>query len=204
MGSWACHTLEPTSPVTCWIFHDRTAKGDGSSPFVQMQQYSRPSSLHTKLRRLKRACDEVFPFQEGFMFFLGLDVGLSDLYARLLHVPTQGAPVALWDVREFCNSPKGHQELCAWLWVHNAVPTLTAVVESTGVYWERRGGLPPHGWVCRECRQRRADQVLCEKYAATWQNGQDGCRVDRSVWGHYASSTLDAHRCVCRWRHREA
>ena len=70
----------------------------GSSPFAQVQQYSRPTSLHTKFRRLKRASDDVFPFQEGFMFVLGLDVGLSDLYARLLDVPTQGAPVALGDV----------------------------------------------------------------------------------------------------------
>ena len=69
---------------------------------------------------------------------LGLDVGLSDLYARLLDVPPQGAPVALGDVRVFCNSLEGHQALCAWLELHRAVPALTAVVmESTGVYWER-------------------------------------------------------------------
>ena len=72
------------------------------------------------------------------MFVLGLDVGLSDLYARLLDVPPQGAPVALGDVRVFCNSPEGHQALCAWLQLYSAVPALTAVVmESTGVYWER-------------------------------------------------------------------
>ena len=72
------------------------------------------------------------------MFVLGLDVGLSDLYARLLDVPTQGTPVALGDVRVFCNSPEGHQALCAWLELHRAVPALMAVVmESTGVYWER-------------------------------------------------------------------
>ena len=72
------------------------------------------------------------------MFVLGLDVGLSDLYARLLDVPTQGPPVAVGGVCVFPNSPAGHQELCAWLQLHSAVPALTTVVmESTGVYWER-------------------------------------------------------------------
>ncbi|CAM3912054.1 IS110 family transposase [Deinococcus saxicola] len=72
------------------------------------------------------------------MFVLGLDVGLSDLYARLLNVPVQGPPVALGDVCVFPNSPAGHQALCAWLQTYSAVPALTTVVmESTGVYWER-------------------------------------------------------------------
>lgn len=72
------------------------------------------------------------------MFVLGLDVGLCDLYARLLDVPAQGQPVALGDVCIFANLPAGHQELHAWLQTHGAVPALTAVVmESTGVYWER-------------------------------------------------------------------
>lgn len=72
------------------------------------------------------------------MFVLGLDVGLSDLYARLLDVPAQGPLVALGEVCIFPNSPEGHQELCIWLQRHSAVPALTAVVlESTGVYWER-------------------------------------------------------------------
>ena len=72
------------------------------------------------------------------MFVLGLDVGLSDLYARLLDVPTQGPLVALGEVCIFSNSPEGHQGLCTWLQRHSAVPALTAVVmESTGVYWER-------------------------------------------------------------------
>lgn len=72
------------------------------------------------------------------MFVLGLDVGLSDLYARLLDVPGQGPPVALGDVCVFSNSPAGHQALSAWLQMHSAVPALTAVVmESTSVYWER-------------------------------------------------------------------
>ena len=69
---------------------------------------------------------------------LGLDVGLSDLYARLLDILMQGAPVALRDVCVVPNSPAGHQELCAWLQTYSAVPALTTVVmESTGVYWER-------------------------------------------------------------------
>lgn len=72
------------------------------------------------------------------MFVLGLDVGLSDLYARLLNVPAQGPPVALGDVCVFPNSPAGHQALCVWLQTYSAVPALTTVVmESTGVYWER-------------------------------------------------------------------
>lgn len=72
------------------------------------------------------------------MFVLGLDVGLSDLYARPLDVPVQGQPVGVGDVCGFPNSVVGHQELCAWLSAHSAVPALTAVVmESTGVYWER-------------------------------------------------------------------
>ena len=68
---------------------------------------------------------------------LGLDVGLSDLYARLLDILMQGAPVALQDVCVVPNSPAGHQELCAWLQTYSAVPALTTVVESTGMYWER-------------------------------------------------------------------
>ena len=49
------------------------------------------------------------------MFVLGLDVGLCDLYARLLDVPAQDQPVALRDVCIFANLPAGHQELHAWL-----------------------------------------------------------------------------------------
>ncbi len=72
------------------------------------------------------------------MFVLGLDVGLGDLYARLLDMPPQGPPVAVGDVGVFCNSPEGHRVLSAWLQLHSAVPALTAVVmESTDVYWER-------------------------------------------------------------------
>ena len=71
------------------------------------------------------------------MFVLGLDVGLSDLYARLLDIPVQGAPVALGEVCVVPNSSAGHQELREWLQTHSAAPALTAVVmESTGVYWE--------------------------------------------------------------------
>lgn len=69
------------------------------------------------------------------MFVLGLDVGLSDLYARLLNVPAQGQPVPLGDVHVIPNLPTGHQQLCTWLQTQSAFPALTAVVmESTGVY----------------------------------------------------------------------
>ncbi|GGR37846.1 hypothetical protein [Deinococcus ruber] len=62
VGSWACHILEPTSPLRSLTHQGRIANRAGSSPFAQVRQYSRPSSLHTKLRRPNGASDDVFPF----------------------------------------------------------------------------------------------------------------------------------------------
>ncbi|AFZ69787.1 IS110 family transposase [Deinococcus peraridilitoris] len=72
------------------------------------------------------------------MFVLGIDVGKSDLYARLLRVPVDGSFVPVDRVRIFPNTLLGHQQLFRWLQrqsLHSS--DTTVVMEATGVYWER-------------------------------------------------------------------
>jgi transposase len=95
-------------------------------------------SLHTKFRRPDLGSDPLFPFWGVFMFVLGLDVGKSELYARLLQRPESGQAVPIGTVRSVPNTVKGHEQLLAWLMKSGAGGAATSVVmEFTRVYWER-------------------------------------------------------------------
>ncbi len=68
------------------------------------------------------------------MFVLGVDVGLSDVYARLLDVPAKGQPMAFGDVCMFSNSLAGHQELYVRK-TSNTQRWTSTDGSSDGIYW---------------------------------------------------------------------
>jgi len=69
---------------------------------------------------------------------VGLDVGKSELYARLLQIPEPGEIVSLGTVRSVLDTAKGHEHLLAWLMKSGAGGEGTSVVMgSTSVYWKR-------------------------------------------------------------------
>ena len=72
------------------------------------------------------------------MFVLGLDIGKSEVYARLLQVQAPGTPTPVGVVKAVTNTAKGHEQLLLWLTKAGAVrEDLWVVMESTSVYWER-------------------------------------------------------------------
>ncbi len=71
------------------------------------------------------------------MFVLGVDVGKSELYARLLQIPEPGKAIPLGTVRSVPNTVKGHEQLLAWLKKFTSGEEVSVVMESTSVYWER-------------------------------------------------------------------
>ncbi|GAA5512475.1 IS110 family transposase ISOt5 [Deinococcus carri] len=72
------------------------------------------------------------------MYVLGLDVGKSEVYARLLVLRTDASPQPVGTVQAFIYDRSGLQALRTWL-IKTSVPLpeLHAVMEATGVYWER-------------------------------------------------------------------
>lgn len=72
------------------------------------------------------------------MYVLGLDIGKCEVYARLLALRTDTSPQPIGTVQVFVYDRMGLQALRTWL-LGNSVSAeqLHAVMEATGVYWER-------------------------------------------------------------------
>lgn len=72
------------------------------------------------------------------MYVLGLDIGKSELYARLLALRTETSPQPLSTVQVFAHDQNGLQALIARLKKNSVVlGEVQAVMEATGIYWER-------------------------------------------------------------------
>jgi transposase len=119
------------------------------------------------------------------MWALGIDVSKDELVVSLQQAhpgeqPQVMAPV-MAPVPPVANSASGHAKLVRWLHKQLASQDVVladihadihVVMEATNVYWEACAhhfhalGCTARPGLQRECRQPRADQVLCQEHAA--------------------------------------
>ena len=72
------------------------------------------------------------------MYVLGIDVGKTEIYVRLVERCPGGIPKIIGKQKSFDYVEKGLDELTAWLSSMLIVfSDVHAVMEATGVYWER-------------------------------------------------------------------
>ena len=72
------------------------------------------------------------------MYVLGIDVGKTEIYVRLVERCPGGPPKIIGKQKSFDYDEKGLEELTGWF---SSMPIVFsdvhAVMEATGVYWER-------------------------------------------------------------------
>lgn len=126
-------------PVLSVGSRDRIVGGADLGTFFETEQYPRHEKACTQgpAQRKPRLTSPSLP-KGVSMYVLGIDVGKTEIYVRLVERCPGGPPKIIGKQKSFDYDEKGLDELTAWLSSMLIVfSDVHAVMEATGVYWER-------------------------------------------------------------------